>query len=194
MGQDYAANNSQAYLSDNLETSLKRLKLTTIDLYQLHRLDTSIPIGETMSILKSFQDSGKIRHIGLSEVTIEEIDEARKYVDIVSVQNDYSLTERKHEEVLDYCEDNGIVFIPFFPLRGLTKNSKLYTVLEEIGEAKGASAEQIALAWLLKRSDYMLPIPGTLSKKHLDDNIAATAVILGEEEYAILNHITKPRN
>jgi pyridoxine 4-dehydrogenase len=194
MGQGYEANNSEAYLSNNLDTSLKRLKVEAIDLYQLHRLDTSIPISETMGILKQFQDTGKIRHIGLSEVTIKEIEEARNFVDIVSVQNDYSLTERKHDEVVEYCEENGIIFIPFFPLRGLSGNIKLYGVLKEMASEHGVSAEQIALAWLLKRSDYILPIPGTLSKDHLSDNIAATNITLSEEEYVILNQITRPRN
>lgn len=154
------------YLRQELEMSLRRLKLERIDLYQLHRIDPKVPVEESLGELKALQKEGKIRHIGLSEVSVPELERARKVVDIVSVQNRYNLTDRVHEKVLDYCEKEGLGFIPWFPLAtgGLAKAGG---ALDSVAKKHDATPAQIALAWLLARSPVMLPIPGTSSVKHL---------------------------
>jgi pyridoxine 4-dehydrogenase len=172
-------------LRAELEESLRRLQTDRITLWQLHRVDPRVPLKQTMEVLKSFQADGLVQYLGLSEATVEQIAEARQYAEIVSVQNEYSLAERKHEPVVDYCTENGIVFIPWFPLRHLTDQQ--VAMLKDIGSAHQATPEQIALAWLLKRSPQMLPIPGTLSKEHLQENIAAARIELSDDEYARLD-------
>jgi aryl-alcohol dehydrogenase-like predicted oxidoreductase len=182
--QDSSAINDPEYLRKALEGSMKRLKLSRIELYQLHRVDPNVPIEETVGLLKRFQEEGKIANIGLSEVTVEQIERARKVAEIVSVQNQYNITERKYEAVLDYCEANGIAFIPWYPLAKGKPNSE---VLSNIARKHNASPVQIALAWLLHRSPVMLPIPGTLSIEHLESNIAAANIELNEEEFEELS-------
>ena len=149
--------------------SLRRLKLDRIDLYQLHRIDAKVPLEETLGALKKLQKAGKIRHIGLSEVSVEEIEKARKIVDVVSVQNQYNLGDRKHEDVVDYCEKENLGFIPWFPMAA-GDLAKPGGVLDEAAKKHGATVSQLALAWLLHRSPVILPIPGTSSVKHLEEN------------------------
>jgi pyridoxine 4-dehydrogenase len=172
-------------LRAELQESLRSLQSNQITLYQLHRLDPGTPIKQTMQLLKSFQDEGLIKYIGLSEVSVSQIEEAGQYVDIVSVQNEYSLAERKHESVVDYCTDNSIVFIPWFPLRNLTSGQQ--AALAKVGDNHGVTPSQVALAWLLHRSPQMLPIPGTLSERHLKENIAAAQIDLSSDEYSQLD-------
>ncbi len=184
--QDSSAVNDPNYLHDALDASMKRLKLNCIDLYQLHRTDPKIPIEATAQVLKEMLDRGKVRHLGLSEVTVEQIERYRSIVEITSVQNQYNLLERKHEAVLDYCEANGIAFIPWYPL---AKAKLTHETLTRIAGAHNASASQIAIAWLLARSPAMLPIPGTLSVRHLEENIAAITISLSGEEFEELSAI-----
>ncbi|RKG90732.1 aldo/keto reductase [Corallococcus terminator] len=174
------------YLRQELELSLRRLKLERIDLYQLHRIDPKVPVEESLGELKALQKEGKIRHIGLSEVSVEEIQRARKVVDIVSVQNRYNLTDRVHEKVLDYCEKEKLGFIPWFPLAtgGLAKPGG---TLDAVAKKHNATPSQIALAWLLERSPVMLPIPGTSSVKHLEENVQGAELKLGKEELAAVD-------
>ncbi|NVJ22274.1 MULTISPECIES: aldo/keto reductase [Myxococcus] len=169
------------YLRQELELSLRRLKLERIDLYQLHRIDPKVPVEESLGELKALQKEGKIRHIGLSEVSVEEIERARKVVDVVSVQNRYNLTDRVHEKVLDYCTQEKLGFIPWFPLAtgGLAKAGG---ALDSVAKKHQSTPAQIALAWLLARSPVMLPIPGTSSVKHLEENLAGAEVKLTKDE------------
>ncbi|MBN8228914.1 aldo/keto reductase [Corallococcus macrosporus] len=174
------------YLRQQLEMSLRRLKLERIDLYQLHRIDPKVPVEESLGELKALQKEGKIRHIGLSEVSVEEIQRARKVVDIVSVQNRYNLTDRVHEKVLDYCEKENLGFIPWFPLAtgGLAKPG---STLDSVAKKHDATPAQIALSWLLARSPVMLPIPGTSSVKHLEENLAGAEVKLTKDELSAVD-------
>ncbi|EPX63468.1 Aldo-keto reductase [Cystobacter fuscus DSM 2262] len=174
------------YLRQELELSLRRLKLERIDLYQLHRIDPKVPVEESLGELKALQKEGKIRHIGLSEVSVEQIQRARAVVDIVSVQNRYNLVDRVHEKVLDYCEKENLGFIPWFPLAtgGLAKPG---SALDSVARKHNATPSQIALAWLLARSPVMLPIPGTSSVKHLEENLVGAEVKLGKEELAAVD-------
>ena len=171
-----------AYLRQQVETSLRRLGLERIDLYQLHRVDPEYPIEDQVGELKKLQDEGKIRHIGLSEVDVETIEEARKTAEIVSVQNMYNITSRGSEPVLDYAEANGIGFIPWFPV-AVGKLARPGGPLDEIAKDTGATPAQLALAWLLRRSPVMLPIPGTSSPEHLEENMAAADVELTDEQF-----------
>ena len=169
-------------LRAQIEESLRRLRTDSIALYFLHRVDPETPLEESVATIKEYRDSGKIRHVGVSEVGIEQIERARQVVPIVAVQNHYNLSERRHEEVVDYCAREGIVFVPFFPLRGAGGRA-----LAEIAERHGATSQQIALAWLLRRSPTMLPIPGTLSPEHLKQNLAALEIQLTEAEFQALS-------
>ena len=170
------------YLRQCVEMSLRRLGVERIDLWQLHRIDPEVPVEESLGAVKELQDAGKIRHIGLSEVPVAEIEQAREVVDVVSVQNLYNLGNRKSEDVLAYCDREGIAFIPWFPVAAgdLAKPGGL---LDEIAAAHEATHAQLALAWLLRRSPVMLPIPGTSSVAHLEENCAAAQVELTDEEY-----------
>jgi len=170
------------YLQQCVEMSLRRLKLDCIDLYQLHRFDAKTPMEESLGALKKLQDQGKIRHIGLSEVGVDEIKKARKNVTVVSVQNLYNIGDRKHEDVVDYCEKENIGFIPWFPMAG-GDLAKPGGVLDRAAKKHGATVSQIALAWLLHRSPVQLPIPGTGSVKHLEQNTAAAELKLSEAEW-----------
>lgn len=168
-------------LREGLDGSLKRLRLERIDLFQLHRIDDQVPEDEQFSFLAEAQRAGKIRHIGLSEVTVEQIERARRHCPIVSVQNRYNAADREWEEVLDYCERENIGFIPWFPLK-TGKLAEQGGPLERIATKHRAAPAQVALAWLLRRSPVMLPIPGTSKVKHLEENMAAVDIDLSEEE------------
>jgi pyridoxine 4-dehydrogenase len=169
-----------AHLREAVEGSLKRLRLDRIDVYQLHTPDPVVPFEASIETLAELREEGKIRLIGLSNVTREHIERARKIVPIVSVQNRYSFADREWDYVVDYCESNGIAFIPWFPL-GAGKVAG--EVLNQVAKAQGATPKQVALAWLLRRSPIMLPIPGTSSVEHLGENVAAASVRLTDEEY-----------
>jgi pyridoxine 4-dehydrogenase len=164
-----------------IDESLKRLRTDSIALYYLHFVDPETPIEESLGAIKEYRDSGKIRHVGISNVAVDEIERARTVVPIAAVQNRYNLAEREHAEVVDYCAAEGIVFVPYFPLRGDGGSA-----VAEVAERHGATPAQIRLAWLLKRSPTMLPIPGTLSLDHLKDNLAAQDVELAEDEFRAL--------
>lgn len=183
---DWQADGRPEYLRECCEGSLKRLGVETIDLFQLHRIDSKVPREEQFGVLKELQDEGKVRHLGLSEVSVEEIDAAREIFEVTTVQNLYNLTTRKHEDVLDYCGDHGIGFIPWFPLAsgGLVRPGG---PVAEAAEAHDATPGQVALAWLLQQSASMLPIPGTSSVAHLEDNIGAADLELTREEVAQLD-------
>jgi len=175
------------YLIQCVEMSLRRLRLERIDLYQLHRIDPRTPIEESLGALKRMQEQGKIRHIGLSEVTITEIEAAQKIVQVVSVQNRYSLSDRRHEETLTWCEQQGIAFLPWYPYAGgklLRSDHPSAQSLTQIARQNGATVAQLSLAWLLRRSPVMLPIPGTSKIEHLEENVAAAGLRLSEEQWA----------
>jgi pyridoxine 4-dehydrogenase len=172
------------YLKACVDKSLKRLKLDRIDLYQLHRIDPKVPAEDSLGALKEAQQAGKIRHIGLSEVSPAEIERARKIVPIVSIQNRYNFDDRKWENALAYCEKENLGFLPWAPVggnRGLSGNT-----LETVSKAHSASVYQVALAWLLQRSPVMLPIPGTQNLQHLEDNCAAAKLKLTSDEWKSL--------
>jgi aryl-alcohol dehydrogenase-like predicted oxidoreductase len=172
-------------LREGLEGSLRRLKLDRIDLFQLHRVDPAVPADEQFGFLQSSQREGLIRHIGLSEVTIEQIEGASRFFPVVSVQNRYNLEEREWEPVLDYCDREGIAFIPWYPLK-VGRIGETGGAVPKVARAHGATPSQVALAWLLQRSPVMLPIPGTSRRTHLDENMGAAALRLTEEELKAL--------
>ena len=173
------------YLRQCVEMSLRRLGVERLDLWQLHRIDGKVPVEESLEAVKAMQTAGKIRHIGMSEVTVAEIKQAREVVEVVSVQNLYNLANRQSEEVLDYCEAEGIGFIPWVPVAA-GDLAKPGGVLDEIAKEHHATHAQLALAWLLRRSPVMLPIPGTSSVAHLAENVAASDVVRTAAEYAAL--------
>lgn len=174
------------YLRQEAEMSLRRLGLERIDLFQLHRIDPKVPLADQVGELALLQKEGKIRHIGLSEVTIDELKQAQRYATIVTVQNKYNLEERTAEPLLDHAAKHGIGFIPWFPLAtgALAKDG---SVLTELAKRLGATPSQLALAWLLHRSPVMLPIPGTSKVKHLEDNIAAATITLSDADAEALS-------
>jgi len=174
------------HLKQALEGSLKRLRLERIDLYQLHTVDRKVPLEQSLGALKEMQDAGKIRHVGLSNVNPTEIVRARKILPIVSVQNEYNIEDRKSERVLVYCEKENIGFLPWFPIGG-GRGLKPENPLNAAAKAHGVSVVQVALAWLLERSPVMLPIPGTSSVPHLEENIAAAKLKLTPEEWKALD-------
>jgi aryl-alcohol dehydrogenase-like predicted oxidoreductase len=176
------------YLRQCVEMSLRRLDVETIDLYQLHRIDPQVPLADQLGALANMQAVGKIRHIGLSEVGVEQIRAAQEIAPIVSVQNLYNLGNRSAEPVLEYCEHEGIGFIPWFPIanRELAKPDGPVSAL---AAELGATSAQLALAWLLRRSPVMLPIPGTSSLAHLEENAAAAAVQLSDEQASRLEEL-----
>jgi pyridoxine 4-dehydrogenase len=182
------------YLIQCVEMSLRRLKLERIDLYQLHRIDPRTPLEESLGALKRMQEQGKIRHIGLSEVTPAEIEEAEKIVPIVTVQNRYSLGDRRHEETLNYCERRGIGFLPWYPNAGgklLRPDHPAAEALGRIAARHGATVSQLSLAWLLGRSPVLLPIPGTSKVAHLEENVAAARLKLSVEEWGEMEAAAK---
>jgi pyridoxine 4-dehydrogenase len=178
----WAEDGRPEYLRQCVEMSLRRLKVERIDLYQLHRIDRKVPVEESLGALKEFQQAGKIRHIGLSEVSTQEIEQAGKTVEVVSVQNLYNLSDRKHEQVLQFCGQQKIAFIPWFPVAA-GKLAKPGGVLDQAAKKHGATVAQLSLAWLLFHSPVILPIPGTSSVKHLEENIGAAKVHLSAEEW-----------
>jgi pyridoxine 4-dehydrogenase len=167
-------------LRAQIEESLRRLKTETIELYYLHRVDPETPLEESLGAIKEYVDAGKIRHVGVSEVSVEQVERARRVLPITVVQNHYNLAERKWDDVVDHCAREGIMFVPFFPLRGEGRR------IDEIAEEREATPTQIKLAWLLRRSPAMLPIPGTLSVDHLTENLAALELELNDEEFEAL--------
>src|SRR3954451_21986104 len=178
------------YLRQCCLMSLRRLGVDTIDLWQLHRIDPKVPREEQFGVMKELQDEGKARHLGLSEVSVEEIKAAREVFEVATVQNLYNLTTRQSEDVLDYCEQQGIGFIPWFP-RAAGELAKPGGPVAEIAEAHGATTGQVALAWLLQRSEVMLPIPGTGSVEHLEENVGGADLQLSEDEVATLDQAAK---
>ncbi len=178
------------YLRQCVEMSLRRLKVERIDLYQLHRFDPRVPAEESLGELKKLQEEGKIHQIGLSEVTVAEIEQSQKIVRVASVQNKYNITDRVYEDVVEYCTKNKLAFIPWFPLAAgaLTKPGG---VLDNLAKAHRATTSQIALAWLLRRSPVILPIPGTSSIQHLEENTAAAELKLTQDEWQSLEEAAK---
>jgi pyridoxine 4-dehydrogenase len=178
------------YLQQQVEMSLRRLKLERIELWQLHRIDPKVPVEESLGVIARMQRQGKIRHIGLSEVKPHEIDQARKVVEIVSVQNQYNIGDRKHDDVVDYCTKNNIAFIPWFPVAA-GKLAQPGGALDAAAKKHGATVGQLSLAWLLHRSPVMLPIPGTTSVDHLEENVASGAVKLSDAEWSEIEAAAK---
>lgn len=170
------------YLRQQAELSLRRLRVDRIELFQLHRIDAAVPLADQMGALRQLQDEGKVRHVGLSEVTVDQLEEACSVIDVVSVQNLYNLDNRRHEDVLDYCERENIAFIPWLPIAG-GRQAKSADSLGRVAEHLAATPAQVALAWLLHRSPAMLPIPGTSSLRHLEENAAALGLKLSPEQY-----------
>jgi aryl-alcohol dehydrogenase-like predicted oxidoreductase len=170
------------YLQQQVEMSLRRLKVDRLDLWQLHRIDPQVPVEESLGVIKRLQEQGKIRHVGLSEVKPHEIDQARKVIEIVSVQNLYNLGDRTHEDVVDYCTKHKLAFIPWFPVAA-GKLAQPGGKLDAAATAHGATVSQLSLAWLLHRSPVILPIPGTSSVAHLEENVAAAGVQLSDAEW-----------
>lgn len=178
------------YLRQQLELNLRHLGLERIELFQLHRIDAKVPLAEQIGELQRLQQEGKIRHIGLSEVTVEQMEEAGRYARIVSVQNLYNLITRKSENVLDYAEAHNIAFIPWFPL-ATGKLAETGGPLSDMAAKYEATPSQLALAWLLKRSPVMLPIPGTSSVRHLEENMGAAAIRLSDEDFTALSSMAR---
>jgi len=181
------------YLAQCVDKSLKRLKLERIDLWQLHRIDRKVPVEESLGAIKKAQDAGKIRHVGLSEVTVAEIEQAKKVMPIVSIQNQYNITDRKSEAALNYCEKEKMGFIPWAPIGG-SRNPSLHTTgnaLEAEAKRHNVSVVQLALAWLLQKSPVMLPIPGTSSLAHLDENVAAEKLQLSPDEWKKIEELVR---
>jgi pyridoxine 4-dehydrogenase len=178
---------SEAHIRTALEGSLRDLGVDCIDLYQLHRVDPATPIEETMRVFRALREEGRVRHIGLSGVTVEQIERARGVVEIATVQNVYSLAIRRHDDELAYCERNGIGFIPFWPLH--LEHLAGSEVLARIAEEAAATTSQVALAWLLKKSAVTILIPGTSSVAHLEENVAAGDVRLSDAQMHELDRI-----
>lgn len=182
-------NASPKHLEAAVEGSLKRLRLARIDVYQLHIPDPAVSFDASMETLARLREQGKIRHVGLSNVTLEHLERARKIVPIVSVQNRYSFADREWDYLLDHCEQNGIAFIPWAPMG---QNRQAHGVLDRAAKETGATALQVALAWLLRRSSVILPIPGTSSIAHLAENVAAAGLRLPDELFGELSEVNPP--
>ena len=178
------------YLQQQVEMSLRLLKTDVIDLWQLHRIDPQVPVEESLGKIAELQKAGKIRHVGLSEVKTNEIEQARKMVEIVSVQNKYNIGDRAHDDVVDYCTEHNIAFIPWFPVAA-GELARPGGKLDEVAKHHNATVSQLSLAWLLHRSPAILPIPGTSSVKHLQENVAAAGVSLNDAEWAEIEHAAR---
>jgi pyridoxine 4-dehydrogenase len=175
----FAAGDGRAeVLRSQVETSLQKLRTKTIDLYYLHRLHPETPMAESIGVVREYVDRGQIRLVGISEVTVEQIEKARQFVPIAAVQNEYNVSQRKWEDVVDYCTREGICFVPFRPLHG-----DVGAAGAGIAHSHGATSSQIGLAWLLRRSPMMLPIPGTLNIDHVNENLGALDIELTDDEY-----------
>jgi pyridoxine 4-dehydrogenase len=175
-------------LREAVEGSLRRLRLERIDLYQLARIDPTVPAADQFGVLAELRTQGKIRHVGLSEVGVEQVEAARKLVPVASVQNRYSLADRAWEPVVDHCEREGIAFLPWFPL-GAGRLAEAGGALGEVARRHQATPAQVALAWLLRRSPVMVPIPGTSSVAHLEENLAASTLRLADDEVRLLGSL-----
>jgi aryl-alcohol dehydrogenase-like predicted oxidoreductase len=184
----WPVDSSPEHLKEALEGSLKRLKLDQIDLYQLHRIDPKVPAEKTFEFLQKVQKEGKVKHIGLSEVSVDDIKKAQQFFEVVSVQNMYSVDNRKWESVLDYTKENNIAFIPWFPLNAANVASQ--EKLQKVADKYSATVYQVALSWLLHHSDNILLIPGTSSVKHLEENMKAIDVPLTDEDMQALEGIS----
>ncbi len=184
----WPVNASPGHMKEALEGSLKRLKVEQIDLYQLHRIDPNVPAEKTFAFLKQAQQEGKVKHIGLSEVSVADIKKAQQFFPVVSVQNMYSVDNRKWEPVLDYCKEQKIAFIPWFPLSGGNVNA--VEVLKQVAEKHDATVHQVALSWLLHHANNILLIPGTSSVAHLEDNMKAAGVVLTIDDMDKLDQLS----
>jgi aryl-alcohol dehydrogenase-like predicted oxidoreductase len=178
------------YLRQQCEGSLGRLGVERIDLFQLHRIDPDVPAADQFGVLKELRDEGKVAEVGLSEVGVAEVEAARKVVPVVTVQNQYNIGNRGADDVIEYCEQNQIGFIPWFPLAS-GKLSKPGGPLDQVAQQLGATVSQVSLAWLLRRSTVMLPIPGTSSLDHLEENCAAASLVLSDEQFEELDSARK---
>jgi aryl-alcohol dehydrogenase-like predicted oxidoreductase len=176
-----AGEGSPEVLRGQIDESLRRLGTDAIDLYYLHRVHPDTPLEDSMAVIAEYHDAGRIRQVGISEVSVDQIERARAVVPITAVQNRYNLGDREHDEVIDHCTREGIVFVPYYPLRGTDS-----AAVAELAERRGATASQIALSWLLHRSPAVLPIPGTLSLHHLQENLAALEIELTDDELRAL--------
>ncbi|MBE7178127.1 MAG: aldo/keto reductase [Mucilaginibacter polytrichastri] len=181
---------SPQHLHEALDGSLRRLKLERIDLYQLHRIDPKVPVERSFGFLKEAQQEGKVRHIGLSEVSVEEIKKAEEFFEVVSVQNRYSMYNREWESVLEYCVQQNIAFIPWFPIGG-GMDAKSDEIISRIASEKNATVHQLALSWLLHRAENILLIPGTSNISHLEENMKAGNIVLSEKDREALDQIGK---
>ncbi|WP_239092061.1 aldo/keto reductase [Streptomyces sp. SID14478] len=180
--QDWVVHGHPAYLRQQAELSLRRLRTERIDLLQLHRLDPDYPVADQIGALRQLRDEGKVRHIGLSEVTVDQLRQAREVAPIASVQNHYNLGARDHDDVVDHTAAHGIAFLPFFPIAA-GGHAGPDSPVAEVARAVGATAAQTSLAWLLHRAPNVIPIPGTTSVAHLEENVAALDVTLTEEQF-----------
>jgi pyridoxine 4-dehydrogenase len=185
----WPVDSSPKHLEEALHGSLKRLKVEQIDLYQLHRVDDKVPFEDTLKFLQKAQQDGFIKHIGLSEVDVDQIKKAQEFVDIVSVQNMYSVDNRKWESVLDYTREQNMAFIPWYPLAG--GNAEALKALDQISQKHGATPQQIALSWLLHHSPNILLIPGTSKVNHLEENVKTADIALSAEDMATLDKVGK---
>jgi len=186
---DWLKRGDPDFLRNQVLCSLDRLRTGTIDLYQLHRPDPDTPFADTVTTLAELRDDGFVRHVGLSNVTVDQLDEAREIVDVATVQNSYNVADREHEDVLRACEDAGIGFVPYYPLAAGSVDGAAARVLDEVADAHGATRLQVALAWLLHRSPVTLPIPGTSSVAHAEENVAAASLALDDDELARLEEV-----
>jgi pyridoxine 4-dehydrogenase len=184
----WTANGDPAYLRQAVTASLQRLNVQRIDLWQLHRVDRRVPAEDQFGAIQKMQNEGLIRHVGLSEVTVEQIQMALKFFHVATVQNRYNLVDRTSEDVLDFCETNNIGFIPWFPLAA-GKLTSPGAALEKIATRLNAAPGQVALAWTLKRSRVMLPIPGTSKVRHLEENVAAASIVLSDADFEALDRL-----
>jgi pyridoxine 4-dehydrogenase len=178
------------YLVQQVEMSLRWLKTDVIDLWQLHRIDPKVPVEESLGAIARLQKQGKIRHVGLSEVKPKEIDQARKVIEIVSVQNQYNVGDRQHEDVLQYCEKHKLAFIPWFPVAA-GKLAQPGGKLDKVAKRHGTTVSQLSLAWLLHRSPVTLPIPGTSSVAHLEENLKAAEITLSADDMKAIEEAVK---
>ena len=186
----WTPNGRPDYLIERAKGSLKKLRADQIDLWQLHRIDPRVPADEQFGAVKTLLDQGLIAHAGLSEVSVEDIKAARRVFPVATVQNRYNLVDRGSEDVLDYCEREGIGFIPWYPLAA-GELARPGSILDRLAKKYNATPSQIALAWVLKRSPVMLPIPGTSKVKHLEENVAAASIVLDEEDFAALDEAAR---
>lgn len=186
---DWRPNGRPEHIREAIEGSLSRLKLETVDLYQLHRIDPEVPVEESLGTMSDLVNEGKVRYVGLSEVSVDELRQAQEILPIASVQNRYNLTDRGSEAILEACEAEGIAFIPWFPLASGSL-SRPGGPVDEIASNHDSTPGQVALAWLLRRSPVMLPIPGTSSVAHLEENVAGASLQLTDDEYAELSDVS----